>query len=149
MILIKAISFLGQLKGCLASLVHFFEAVNTTIQVSMSTTMNSFIGLVEDTTKDVSLGGLTLSSFAKQVRGFEITFSLCLLYSSILQGHLLPGVRSGESWTLGSKHLGGSPISSPIAGCGLHLTPCVSSTGVPRHLRSLCPGRCHTAPQHV
>ncbi|KAG8883922.1 hypothetical protein FRB97_005596 [Tulasnella sp. 331] len=65
-ILIQAIAFLCQLKGCLADLVHFFSAINNTIKVSMGTTMTSFITLINDSTKDISLAGVSLSNFGKQ-----------------------------------------------------------------------------------
>ncbi|KAG9031262.1 hypothetical protein FRB95_002902 [Tulasnella sp. JGI-2019a] len=65
-ILLQAIAFLCQLKGCLADLVHFFSAVNNTIKVSMGTTLSSFITLINDSTKDVSLAGVSLSNFGKQ-----------------------------------------------------------------------------------
>ncbi|KAG8978510.1 hypothetical protein FRB93_011118 [Tulasnella sp. JGI-2019a] len=66
-ILLQAIAFLCQLKGCLADLVHFFSAVNNTIKISMGPTLDSLITLIKDSTKDVSLASVSLAGFGRQV----------------------------------------------------------------------------------
>jgi len=69
-ILLRAISFLCQLKGCLADLVHFFDAVNNLVGVTMKDACEQFITLVDDATKaNKSVGGITLSNWTRQVCG--------------------------------------------------------------------------------
>lgn len=66
-ILIQAIAFICQFKGCLSDLVHPFSAVNTTVKVSMDTTLQSCIDLINNSSKDARLAGISLSNFGKQV----------------------------------------------------------------------------------
>lgn len=101
-ILIQAIAFLCQLKGCLADLVHFFSAINNTIKVSMGTTLSSFIILINDSTKDVSLAGVSLSNFGKQAiynqalaaaKIGRLVQNISRLYVTMYDTHIQEGVR--------------------------------------------------------
>ncbi|KAG8994957.1 hypothetical protein FRB95_005059 [Tulasnella sp. JGI-2019a] len=101
-ILLQAIAFLCQLKGCIADLVHFFSAVNNTIKVSMGTTLSSFITLISDSTKDVSLAGVSLSNFGKQAiynqalaaaKIGRLVQNISQLYVTMYDQHIQEGVK--------------------------------------------------------
>ncbi|KAI0699639.1 hypothetical protein C8T65DRAFT_709898 [Cerioporus squamosus] len=73
-ILLKAIEFLCELKKYLNNLVHFFDAVNNLVSVTLRETADQFIQIVKDATaielepvKDAKrLGGVSLDAWARE-----------------------------------------------------------------------------------
>ena len=74
-ILLRAIEFLCELKKYLNNLVHFFDAVNNLVSITLRETADQFIQIVKDATaleygpgKEVQrVGSVSLDAWARQV----------------------------------------------------------------------------------
>jgi len=67
-ILLRAVSFLCQLKTHLHGFVHFFEKINALVGVTMRAACDEFISLIDDASRaNKSMGGVTLSNWTRQV----------------------------------------------------------------------------------
>ncbi|EJD37879.1 hypothetical protein AURDEDRAFT_154225 [Auricularia subglabra TFB-10046 SS5] len=108
-ILLRAISFLCQLKGCLADIVHFFHSVNNLVSVTMNETVTHFIQLINDATTPTgssalnkSVSGVSLSNWTRQViyqqalgaaKVARLVQNVATIYTKIYDSHVHGGVK--------------------------------------------------------
>lgn len=105
-ILLRAISFLCQLKACLADIVRFFHSIDALVSVTMSETVSHFIDLVNDATapgyKSISISGVSLSNWTRQViyqqalqaaKVARLVENVAKIYTKMYDGHVHGGVK--------------------------------------------------------
>ncbi|KAI0742067.1 hypothetical protein C8Q80DRAFT_1110850 [Daedaleopsis nitida] len=130
-ILIRAIDFLCELKKYLNNLVHFFDAVNNLVSVTLKEAADQFIQIVKDTTaiehepgkKPKKLGSISLDAWARQAiynhalsaaKISKVVENISDMYVTLYDSHVHPGV----NMLLGMGKLVGSDDYTAVAAAG-------------------------------
>ncbi|RPD58003.1 hypothetical protein L226DRAFT_490578, partial [Lentinus tigrinus ALCF2SS1-7] len=131
-ILLKAIDFLCELKKYLNNLVHFFDAVNNLVSITLRETADQFIQIVKDATAIESEpgkesrrvgGGVSLDAWARQAiynhalstaKISRVVENISGMYVTLYDGNVHPGV----NMLLGMGKLVGSNNPQEVADAG-------------------------------
>ncbi|KZV91894.1 hypothetical protein EXIGLDRAFT_836796 [Exidia glandulosa HHB12029] len=107
-VLLRAIAFLAQLKGCLSDMVHFFDSINNLVGVTLSSAAGDFIKLINDATKPdggagaKSIAGISLSNWTRQTiynqalsaaKVARLVEDIAQIYLKMYDGHVQAGVK--------------------------------------------------------